>query len=109
MKGTFYNNSDLKSSKGWVRDPHGTKRLLKFKTILSTKTTLVLLNIEYARFAGYSTLYEFLKDNGLAETKFPIWLDPKTGKIYSIVDDQLYNTIKEDPSFKICALFTPNL
>lgn len=107
MKGTIYNNFELKNSKGWVRDSLGRKRLLRFKTILSTKTTLVLLDQEYARYTGYYTLAELLKAHGHSEITTPVWLDCDTGKIYKIVPDQLRKNLRNDPDFKLCALFTP--
>ena len=72
MKSTFYNNFDIKNSKGWARDSLGRKRLLRFKTIISANMTLVLLNLEYARYTGYFTVSDLLKANGLSEIKTPI-------------------------------------
>jgi hypothetical protein len=107
MNGTFYNRSDIRSSKSWIRDSRGQKRLLKFKHLLSTGKYLILINNDYAKYLGYLNLAALLIEKGLTGINYPIYHDPEQGKIFKFVKDTLIDTLRHDKDFKLFAPFSP--
>lgn len=108
MNGNFYYNSDIRGSKRWVRDSRGQKRLLKFKHLLSTGKYLILVNNDYAKYLGYYNLNELLVEKDLLHLAAPIYHDPEQGKIFKFVKDTLTETLRNDKSFQLFAVFNPN-
>jgi len=108
MNAIFYNNADIRSSKKWIRDSHGHKRLLKFKHLVSTGKYLIQVNNDYARYLGYYNLADLLKEKELNDITYPLYHDPEAGKIFKFVRDTFSETLKNDLSVKLFALFSPN-
>ena len=108
MEQKFYYKFDMRTSKFFMKDKFGTKRLLK--TLLLPDKALILLNFNYARHLGYRNLDDLLKANNISRIGDPLYHDFETGKVFTKVKDTLVDTIKKDPDFKLTTVFSqPNL